>query len=383
MVSRRTFLAGVGLAAVGSAPLLRSIPVAMAQEGESVPPAVTHERFLDLIRFIHIDLARFALADGVEAASYSDFETRFESVGIPWPPLPEEISEIPLLPSTQPLLFDQAMSRTVLDEVAQGVFGWNFSQILQSATLFGPNGMLRIVRGAFDQASLEAAWSTHGYERIERDGYVIHSVDPDPTFTPDTDVGRIGLGGLNNVGQVDDFLIYSGELETLVAMLDAGAGKSESLADMPGLQALLGMTPGPLSSAMALPAVGFTAIEGADPATGDPYLSIVGFLSGSILPEPENEDLVTGSSMTVAAQFPDPDVAFETARLAAIRLETERLVSIERSYASLFTGWRIEIDREQSIVQVEADIGEVSETVWMNLVLRRDLRFLMASPPGE
>jgi hypothetical protein len=384
MVSRRHFMSGAGLAIVASSPWLKRASARAAQEREVEPASIVHERFLNMLRFIPREVGRNALTGDGSPFEYADFLARFEALAMEWPPESSDVSwDAPSLLALRPMLVESEISRTVLGVEARDVFGWDLFQVHQTLALFGPSGRVRIIRGDFDAASLEAAWAANGYERIERDGHVIHSIDSEPTLFLETEVGRLGLGTLNNVGQVGDVLVYSGELEVLVAMLDAGLGNAPSVADMPGISQLLDGAPGPLASALVLSAAELTNVEASDPESDDPLLAIVAYLSGSQVFDPLVAHSTTDARMSVAAQYPDAAMALETAKFAAIRLEADDLASVEGTYMRLLAGWRIDADLERSIVHVEADLRPEYETAWFDLVFRRDLRFLMAPEFGE
>ena len=394
-VSRRTLVrnagaaaAGVIAAARGSSSLAQSVQ--SASRGDPV-----NATLLDLLTFIPLSLVEENFTEGAELATFGDAELRLSTVGveIAGPDDPETDRE--LFRATQPIPYGRIAQGMLRADDPMALFGWSLGDVQQSLfTLAYAGGeSIEILRGTFERASLEAAWSANGYEMVNVDGQSVASLSAEPTIDMESELGRIALSSANNATLLDEgTLVYCSSLAGLTSVLEAGNGESASLGTDAIVRSLVEAVPEALSGASVLPGGAFIAqlpitvgeeggFEiGELPEPGPvPLMGLLGFVSGSELPDPdltdsEEEPVVSGSTMVSTRHFLTPDEARIAAQRSLVTLETGTSFASGMPYAEMFAGWRVDLPAEDTVL-VEVDLYG-NESIWLQMIYSRDAGFL-------
>jgi hypothetical protein len=338
--------------------------------------------------------ARELTAEPMIPYYYADLAGQLAAVGIERPDASRAPGELPegFFEAAMALPLAARAFETGLDPAWFETFGFNPYAVGQTLYLSSPPNVVTLFAGGFDRATVERALVASGYQTVlQETGGTYYSFGDD--ISPDTPVGRLGLGAMNQAMVHDDLLVFAQNEGDLQAVTHVVAGYEPSMleqelwAGMPPLFSsdTVGLIPlapsvlelGPLpSTPAATPVTGETAGRiqylafGVRAGARSPSLSLVG--EGTPQATPLGEQ--AGEQARVEAR-----VRYERAELAA--QEAEAIPERWESTPSMFTGQPyselMELDdarvSEQDATVVEIDFVSEVPNRWIQLIHTRDL----------
>lgn len=112
-------------------------------------------------------------------------------------------------------------------------FGFNPYAVDQALTLAEPPHVVSFFRGGFSRERVEAALEASGYQVIlQETGGSYYSFGDD--ISPETPIGRLGLGAMNQAMVTDDLLVFAHDEGDLQAVTQVVGDYQPSLLEEPG-----------------------------------------------------------------------------------------------------------------------------------------------------
>ncbi len=134
-------------------------------------------------------------------------------------------------------------------------FGFDIYQIDRAVMLAPPPpGLIVALRGRFDPDELRAAWTRSGYQPVDLGAGEAYAVREDFEIDLSDPNSRMAMANLNVVALAEDgTLIFSSTRDGVRGALAASSGDAPSLAERPGVTALVSASPPDLASALIIP----------------------------------------------------------------------------------------------------------------------------------
>lgn len=225
-LTRRSVLIGGALAAVAARHVAAQTPVASpAAAGAFV------ERIDALLGLVPAELAD----ESLNPFTYADLATQLASVGLPKPvgdTLPEGF-----LPGTQSLPLSHNAFRSALTPAWSDTFGFWPLEIDQVLVAGEPPNTLAVFAG-IDTERVRAALAASGYrEVLQETGGEYFTFGDDVSLT--TEVGRLGVGGMNQAVVRDGIAIFARDEATIQQVTQVMAGLAPSILEMGGWSGLM------------------------------------------------------------------------------------------------------------------------------------------------
>lgn len=340
-----------------------------------------NERLVRMLRHIPASLGRQVLSEPGGALNWFDVEERMDALGFSFPESFEVSGDrSAYLEATRPLHIDNMLSVNALGGDLERLLGFGLLDVRQSISFIGPDGMVRLVAGVIDEQSVTQALLGQGYSEIDEGGHSLMSLSAESDFEMSSDIGRLGLGSLNNAAWTSDgVLAFAGRRQTLIAMLDSATGSIPSLADDAEIQQLLDHAMEPLSSAMILSSKSlFGEIADDEIVPDDDSLALTGFVSGSLVPVSDEPDQVPGSTMVLIINTPDQSQSMDLAKQVLLTLEGNRISLQGLDASDLFAGWDVRLVPNGDGVRIALRLKRW-EILWSDLVVRREIGMLFGT----
>ncbi len=226
-------------------------------------PETAGPQALAMLRFVPADLLEEADENPI-LASVADIAARTESSGIDRPASQDDPAFGDWIQVTNGLAMPSPFARAFTPDWLS-TFGWDGFQVDQTLEFGTPPNNAQVYIGRFDQDAINDALLANDYEAVEIDGATAAwSLSPEGDLDLTSDVGRLALGGMNNIALMPDgVLITARTLDAVTLLAEAAAGERDSLAGNDLVQTLLEAQTTPLDSAMLLP--GTSLIGSIDP----------------------------------------------------------------------------------------------------------------------
>ena len=240
-ITRRQLLSG----SVGVFAGVAAARSTLAQDATAIPiddavPEGGPERLVSLLRMIPAGFGEMASLNGV-LFYYADVQRQLESTGVsPWRPgdttLPAGYAD-----ATGVLALAAPAYQYGLQEEFVQTFGFSPLQAGESMIAGTPPNDLTIFRGGLDTQALPDIWETSGFVRESAaSGGDIWTAGKEGELDISSNIGRYGLGGLNNVTIIDDDTIVFGRYFTDVeAVMTQVANPGDSIVEQASLGAIL------------------------------------------------------------------------------------------------------------------------------------------------
>ena len=234
-LSRRTFVAG-SAAVAGMAILGRHVaaqtPSASPVSGDIAP---FQERLGELLALVPpVEGA----ADGQPLAfTFADLDRQLASVGLPHPAgdtLPEGF----LYASEVLPLLSNAFRSALMPEWWE-TFGFEPLQVGRSLEIGGPPDTISIYAGGIDPARVREALLNAGYTEVDQETGGSYLTFGDE-IGPDSLVGRLGVGAMNQAVLGDDLVIFARNESTIQQVTQVMSGNAPSMLDEGDWAPLLG-----------------------------------------------------------------------------------------------------------------------------------------------
>lgn len=183
-----------------------------------------------------LQLAPDRLSDGslplAELARYADIAGWMMAAGVS---TPADLSD-PTLHRWEAELGVLALPQVVRDSGLTpewgAAYGFTLIDVAQVLSVGQAPDFVTIMRGAFDQETMRAAWVASGYQPIEVEGITVWSLFPGETIDLSAPASRPAMGAFNNVVLLDDgTLVAASRTSRLADTLRAIRGGEPSLAD--------------------------------------------------------------------------------------------------------------------------------------------------------
>ncbi len=368
-------------------------PVATPAPTVSIVPTVVPGSVPDLIRYAPDRLANESLPLS-DIARFADIDGWMNARGITGRSGPEWEAEL------DALALPDVLTARGTDPLWESTYGFGLTDIDQVLAVGQAPDYILIMRGDFDEESLQAAWAQSGYQAVRTQDYTIWSLFPGDAVDLSAPASRPALGNLNNVVLLEDgTLIATSRLSRLEETLRVVRGDAPSLAANPSIAALLRPGAGSehlitamivkgtlLAEAPATPVAGtlpdigpvVIAMTGTPPSTPIPELPMPA--AGLVLAGIERPD--SASAVPVLSLVVSYDSADE-ATLAMTRsrhsFHTDRSPVTGQPYAERFQLLDSRVvgtaqDRALLVIQLQPRDGLPD---WLLMLEDRDLGFLM------
>jgi hypothetical protein len=183
----------------------------------------------ELLSLIPVDLV--ALEDQRVIATFADIAGQLASVDVE---RPESVEDEDRIDPWKDAIFPLAIAQPFLDhwrELDRDLIGFDLTDV--DATIESGNApeTMAALRGRFDAAALETAWSTAGYHMIDVEGIPVASLSAEPSFDLSSEIGAIALAHLNNACLLPDgTLVYTASLAMMRRVLATANGDAPSMA---------------------------------------------------------------------------------------------------------------------------------------------------------
>jgi hypothetical protein len=370
-------------------------PAARAQDATPAGAAAAAGTLGEMLARVPAELP--GLEDPARATvAYADIASQYAAVGLA---RPERVE------AGEPLARFWAATRSMPfpGPAAMYLGSWRedygFDLLQADQTLWvGPSPYeLALFRGRFDAGAVRRALEAAGYRPTEADGHAMLSVRGD--YEQDLQAPTAyKLAAMNYAAILDDgTLAFASARAPLAAVLEVAAGRRASLAEQPGVAALVAAAPAELVSALLVHGAqlgvglqqsplertpGAVATERAAAGTMPPVaMALLGTTAGGPLPtDGEPVPLPPGApdARAVAVLLVDsPEAAEAAAMVVAERLATWSSARFERSWAHLFPERAARAEPGEPVLVVELALAaDTPSNIWLILLPSRDLAFL-------
>lgn len=364
------------------------------QTATSIPEQSVNAALLEFASCIPLSLLAENATNGFELLTFGDFRFRQESVGVDIAAISDPVERVSeFYRSVQPVPAADLMMAVGRADNSVALLGWTQEQVEQSAYVMSSEGVLTVLRGAFDEATLRQNWVDQGYQANTVEGVSVASLAEDGAMDISTDLGRFTLGKAANVALLDSgLLLYAPTLAGLTAMIQAHNGSENSLGTDALVRTVVDALPDRVSGASLFPPGAFvTPVEistgengpefGDMPEAGPiPLMGLVGFVSGPAVPDSDmtatTESAVpSGSTFVASRHFLSGEEAEWAARRSFVTLETGASLRTGQPWSEVFPSWQISVDRDSDTVLTEIELYG-NEAIWVQLFLSRDASFL-------
>ena len=415
-ITRRHLLsgaAGVFAGVAASRPLLAQ--EATPAGGPTDLPQGGPERLASLLRMIPAAFVETASLNGV-LFYYADVQGQLEATGVA-AFQPGDTSLPPgFADATGVLAMAAPAYQYGLQEEFAQTFGFSPLQAGESFITGTPPHDLTIFRGGFDTSVLPGVWEASGFTREDTAGGTgIWTAGKEGELDISSNIGRYGLGGLNNVTIVgDDTIVFGRYFSDVEAVVGQVANPSTSIIEQAKLAEMLPTLDETTVSAVAMTGAFLNAWSLAVP---EQYAALDALFAESAQetgPFPEVEAamfaitggaLGPGFSLTAegtpeASPAIETDLAGDDGGIIQVRLDVGSAEAAETAVAAVeyrWNTWNTQFGNEafadlMTIVMAEPDpvspsVAAIdfravsSNRVWVDMVLRRDvLPFAWAGP---
>lgn len=361
-------------------------------------PEADGPQALAMLRFVPIEIFE-AADDNPILATVADIAARTESSGIDRPTSQDDDPAFgDWIQATQGLALPSPFARAFTPEWL-ATFGWDGFQADQTLEFGLPPDNAQVYIGRFDQDTIDDALLANDFNVVEVEGAAAAwSLSPEGDLDLDSDVGRLALGGMNNVVLMPDgVLITARTLDTATLLAETAAGERDTLAGNEFVQALLEAQSTPLDSAMLLAG---TALAGTidaaailvdetddDDSSGQSALDRTADRIATQIAEQAQSGMppillalagTTGETPISRACYTLLLASEEDAEAAVPvieeRLETGVSVATQEPWSDLFSGWTVGAVADAPVVTVELETERPA--LWFNLIFQRDTGFL-------
>ncbi len=386
---RRTAGSVIALGAYSGAwPSTRALSAAAAEE-----PAAGPARLASMLRLVP------ATVRGDLLFAWADLATQFEAIGIA-PPESADDLDTSFIQITQGMVLPSDMfayARGGYEEI----FGFQPARIDQALQLGMPPEQLTLLRGRFLEQELTRTWTANGYEPIERATGTIWSYSEELEIDLATDVGRFGMGMMNNVTILaDGTVVFAPTLALAEMALAVAADEEPSLLTRDDIAAVGRSLPPGLVSAVGLSAEALSVEDDAltpaerellaarraeqEAAVGpmpSVNLGLAGITAG-VYPPPMNGE---GSPLPIAEDAPAPTIvvrlvtasAEEAAQAASVveyRWEEWPSLSTGQPLNTLMDLRRADASESSPVAALDfVPADEQTTGVWRSMVFVGDL----------
>lgn len=388
---------------IGAAAMTGWIALPSAQDrtvaAQDSTPEADGPQALAMLRFVPIDVFE-AFDENPILASVADIAARTESSGVD---LPTSRDDNPAFGDWGKAINGLALPSSFVNTFSPewlAAFGWDILQADQTLEFGQPPDNAQVYIGRFDQDAIDDALLASDYEAVEIDGATAAwSLSPEGDVDISTDVGRLALGGMNNVVLMPDgVLITARMLDTATLLAETAAGERDSLAGNELVQTLLEAQTTPLDSAMLLPGTSFAGTI--DPAailvdesdddedgSGQSALDRTADRIATQIAEQAQSGMppillalagTTGEPRISRACYTLLMASEEDAETAVSvieeRLETGESVATQEPWSEIFSDWTVAAVANAPVVTVELETERPA--LWFNLIFQRDTGFL-------
>ena len=361
-------------------------------------PEADGPQALAMLRFVPIDIFEAADENPI-LASVADLAARTDSSGIDRPASQDDPAFSDWIKTTNGLAMPSPFARAFTPDWL-ATFGWDGFQADQTLEFGQPPDNAQVYIGRFDQDAIDDAMLASDYEVVETEGAAAAwSLSAEGDLDLDSDVGRLALGGMNNVVLMPDgVLITARTLDTATLLAETAAGERDSLAGNELVQTLLEAQTTPLDSAMLLPGTSFAGIidptailidetDDDEDSSGQSALDRTADRIATQIAEQAQSGMppillalagTTGETPVSRACYTLLMASEEDAEAAVPvieeRLETGVSVATQEPWAELFSDWTVEAVADAPVVTVELETERPA--LWFNLIFQRDTGFV-------
>jgi hypothetical protein len=263
----------------------------------------------------------------MQIARYADVAAQTAVAGLPLPTSTDDPNFRPWTLALMALGVPDNLFINAMRADWHALLGFDVWQIDQSLQIGELPVVLTFLRGRFDKAAIQAAWSSQGYRMLDVDGVAVASLHEDASFDFKTDLGLYAFGQFNNAAILPEgTLVYAATLDGLRGIIAVAHDSAPSLADRPDVAPLLGAIAQPLASALL---VSGTALRWEQVFGPDLTAAQIDLIKSNVAPMPPilmalfgvtaGGPLVGGANAARTSQSEIPPARFEIAILLANR----------------------------------------------------------------
>lgn len=190
-----------------------------------------------------------------DIAQYADIQRWMDARGIAMPTGPDDPAWDAWRAELPTLALPEILAMRGTDEVWISTYGFGLHDVQQVLAVGSAPDYIIVMRGNFDQETLNAAWAESGYQAVRVDGVTYWSLYPGGSVDLSAPSSRPALGNMNNIALLDDGTLIaatrSGRLEQAIR---TAQGSNPSLAANDDIRNLLapGIEPNDLMTAILL-----------------------------------------------------------------------------------------------------------------------------------
>lgn len=263
--------------------------------------------------------------------------------------------------------------------------GWHvgqMDQILESIIL--PEGVT-VVRGRFDEETVQAAWREQNYQMVEIGGYQVAQLSAEAGFEISSDIGQFGLGKLNNAVFLDgETIAYTTSQPVMEAVIATSLGSVDSILDVDRAAALVAAVPAPLAASTMVSgkALGGESVQRGIQKGEAPLLELALLgqtpglpLSGAVASNLEGTIIGPDSVVVIALAYDTAADAEDGLQRSLEGISSGVAPSNGRPYSDHFSSWDGYVTDDAIVVLELAPVENPG--VWLQMLFRRDLAFLV------
>lgn len=362
-------------------------------EARQATPAAEAPGSLASLLQLAPDIMASGAAPETQIFDYADVATQTAAVGIPLPSSVNDENFVRWSYGLMSLTVPEQLLSYSLSVDWTALIGFNILDVDQSMQIGEPPNILTLLRGRFDKAALQQAWTNQNYQMIEVDGIQVASFNADGEFDIATDLGRYTFGRFNNAAFLPDgTLAYSRTLDGLRTLIATAKGLAPSLGDRDDVAALVDAIETPLVSAMLLTGTSLKGdvLLGSLAGTVTPIsdgmppvdLALLGVTAGGPISRSFNEigtppPDIPRAVFQIALLFSDANAPVDAAQIAVDRLETGQSLRTMRPFTDYFESWDTRTLTDPPIMVLSITFADDSfSSFWMQFVFARDLLFI-------
>jgi len=347
----------------------------IAQTPEALELAPFADRINDLMALVPSEAGMDS--DAMLALTFADQERQLSAVGVP-APVGDELPEGHLA-VTEGLPLRSTAYRLALDPEWWETFGFAPLEVARTLVVGAPGNAVTLFAGGIDPERVREALLAAGYEEVEVDtggSYLSFGEG----ISPDTVVGRLGVGSMNQAVILDDTVVFTHReamIQQVVQVIDGSAPSmleqggwadmvSTFSADVVGMMGVYPSILADLGDVSDIRQLAFAMREGADNRDLDAAGDVQPATAAADMPE-------TRARVEVRIRYVDADLA---------RREAEAIPRRWSTMASMFTGQPLTelmlvekarvSDRDDTVATVDFRVQGPAGR-WISILENRDL----------
>lgn len=270
------------------------------------------------------------------------------------------------------------------------VFGYDWFQLDREITVGQPPKYFGVMKGTFDADNIQDALDELDYKEDEYEGTAYYHIRDDFEIELKHEGSRIALASLNRIMVSESMIVAAPATDILEKVLDAQAGRRDSLADDP-TYAALARAMGPVVSAAILEGERFhnSVAVGLGPNVTAEMQEEIRKKLAELYSEPLHPYELVGfgylddsddQEMVIALAYDDSEDAEADAPVLADRLEDA--ISLTMHDRTLSDYWRVGEPETHSFkggsilaIKLELD-DDAPHGLWLIMLMQRDVTFL-------